>query len=57
MDTEVNILVSPNPAQSGFIQSFNKHLMSIDYRVGFVLGAWMTRQGLYCDDPLYCVQI
>lgn len=56
-DTEINFLVSPKSALSGFIQSFNKHLVSICYRLGSVLEAWMTRQTLYPEDLLCCVQI
>lgn len=38
-DTEINFLVSPKQALFGFIQSFNKHLVSIYYKLGSVLGS------------------
>lgn len=44
-DIEINFLVSPKPALLGFIQSFNNNLVSICYRVGSVLGTWMTNGG------------
>lgn len=56
-DTEINFLVSPKQALFGFIQSFNKHLVSIYYKLGSVLGSWMTRWGLHFEDTLRCVQI
>lgn len=42
-DPEINFLVFPKWTLSGFIQSFNKYLVSIYYKVGSVLGIWMTR--------------
>ena len=46
-DPEINFLVFPKWTLPGFIQSFNKCLASIYYKVGSVLGIWIISQGLY----------